>query len=68
MTLAYEDSDSKLVVVASVADVDAEDRVGNSLLQILELRFDHKAKVLVKILKLKFRRDFEADIWIFFCC
>ena len=29
MTLAYEDSDSKLVVVASVADVDAEGRVAN---------------------------------------
>ena len=68
VTLAYEDANSKLIEVVTVADVDDENRVGNSLLQILELRFDHKAKVLVKILKLKFRRDFEADIWIFFCC
>ena len=39
MTLAYEDADSKLVEVVSVADfdgvdgVDDEDCVGNSLLQ-----------------------------------
>ena len=52
----------KLYEVVNVADVDAEDCVGNSLLQIWELRFDHKAKVLVKILKLKFRQDFEADV------
>ena len=38
MTLACEDADSKLVDVSSVADVDDEDRVGNSLLQIWELR------------------------------
>ena len=38
MTLAYEDGNSKLVEVVTVADVDAEDRVGNSLLQIWELR------------------------------
>ena len=66
MTLACEYANSKLV-----ADVDAEDRVGNSLLQILELRFDHKAKLwaqgLVKILKLKFRQDFEAGVWLLFC-
>ena len=43
MTLAFEDADSKLVAVVSVADVDDEDRVGNSLLQIWKLRFGHKA-------------------------
>ena len=43
MALAYEDANLKLVEVATVADVDDEDRVGNSLLQILKLRFDHKA-------------------------
>jgi len=42
-----------------------EDRVGNSLLQIWMQRFGHKTFVqtlstLVKILRLKFRRDFEA--------
>ena len=45
MTLACEDAYSKLVEVVTVADVDAEDRVGNSLLQIWELRFGLKAKL-----------------------
>ena len=34
VTLPCEDADSKLVAVVSVADVDDEDRVGNSSLQI----------------------------------
>jgi len=34
---------SKLVEVFTVVDVDEEDRVGNSLLLIWELRFGHKA-------------------------
>ena len=34
MTLAFEDAYSKLVEVVTLADVDDEDRVGNSLLQI----------------------------------
>ena len=33
-TLACKDANAKLVEVVSVADVDDEDRVGNSLLQI----------------------------------
>ena len=45
MTLACEDSNVKLVEVVTVADVDAEDCVGNSLL-IWELMFGHKAKLL----------------------
>ena len=47
MILAFEDVNSKLVEV--VANVDDEDRVGNSLLHTLELRlgnfcsnFEHK--------------------------
>ena len=44
MTLACEDANSKLVVVVTVAD---EDRVGNSLLQML--RFGHKAKLLFRL-------------------
>ena len=44
VTLAFEDDNSKLVEVVTVADVDDEDRVGNSLLQIWKLRFGHKAK------------------------
>ena len=43
MTLASEDAYSKLVEVVTVAYVSDEDRVGNSLLQILKLRFGHKA-------------------------
>ena len=43
MTLAYEDANSKLVEFVTVADVDDEDRIGNSLLQIWKLRFGHKA-------------------------
>ena len=46
MTLACEDGNSKFVEVVSVVDVDDEDRVGNSLLQIGKLRFGHKAKLL----------------------
>ena len=53
-TLACEDANSKLVEVITAADVDAEDRVGNSLLQIWELRFGHKAR---------FCSDLEHKVW-----
>ena len=43
VTLACEDASSKLVEVVTVAEVDDENRVGNSLLQIWKLRFGHKA-------------------------
>ena len=43
MTLACEDGNSKLVEVVTVVDVNDEDRVGNSLLQIWEMRFGYKA-------------------------
>ena len=76
MTLACADANSKLVDLVTVANVDDEDRVGNSLLQIWEMRFGHKAKFLfrlsaqglVRSLKLKFRRDFEDEVWSVFCC
>ena len=48
MTLACEDANSKLVEVVTVADVDNEDHVGNSLLQIWELTFGPKAKLLFR--------------------
>ena len=48
MTLACEDNYSKLVEVVTVADVDDEDCVGNSLLQIWKLRFGHEAKLLFR--------------------
>ena len=44
VTLACDDANSKLVEVVTVAD-----RVGNSLLQIWELRIVHKAKLLFRL-------------------
>ena len=38
MTLAFEDANSKLLDVVSVADVFAEERVDDSLVEILKLR------------------------------
>ena len=49
VTLACEDDNSKLVEVVTVADVDDEDRVGNSLLQILKLRFGYKVQLLFRL-------------------
>ena len=74
MTLACEDANSKLVEVVTIADVDDENRVGNSLLQIWKLRFGHKAKLLfrflaqglVKILILKFRQDLKLEFGQYF--
>ena len=39
MTLAFEDANSKLLDNVSVAVVDAEERVDESLVKILKLRF-----------------------------
>ena len=49
VTLACEDANLKRVEVVTVADVDAEDHVGNSLLQIWELTFGPKAKLLFRL-------------------
>ena len=49
VSLACEDANSKLVEVVTVAHVDAEDHVGNSLLQIWELTFGPKAKLLFRL-------------------
>ena len=48
MTLRCEDTNSKHVEVVTVADVDANDHVGNSLL-IWELKFGQKAKLLFRL-------------------
>ena len=48
MTLACEDGNSKLVEVVTVANVDDEDQVGNSLFHIWELRLGNKAKLLFR--------------------
>ena len=73
MTLTFEDANSKLAEVVTVADVD-EDRLGNSLLQIWELGFGRKVKLLsrlwaqglVKILKLKFRQELKLEFGQYF--
>ena len=52
MTLACKDANSTFVDVVTVVDVNNEERVGNTL---------------VKILKLKFGQDFEAEVWLRFC-
>ena len=49
MALACGDANSKLVEVVTVADVDDENRVGNSLLQIWKLTFGPKAKLLFRL-------------------
>ena len=69
MTHACEDANSKLVVeIVTNADVDAEKHVHDSW-----CRFGHKVKFLfrpclflVKILKLRFKRYFEAEDWSVF--
>ena len=49
MTLTCEDANSKLAEVVTVVDVEDEDRVGNSLLQIWKLPFGPKAKLLFRL-------------------
>ena len=63
MTLACEDAFSKLVEIVTVADVDDEDRVGNSLLQIWKLRFGHKANFFRYCqLSTRVDQDFEFEV------
>ena len=49
VTLACEDANSKLVKVVIIANVDHEDRVGNSLMHTWELRLGYKAKLLFRL-------------------
>ena len=49
VTLACEDGNSKLIEVVTVANIDYEDRVGNSLLHTSELRLGNKAKLLFRL-------------------
>ena len=46
MTLTCEHANSRLVEVVTVAHLDAEDQIGNSLLQIWELKFGPKTKLI----------------------
>ena len=61
MTLACEDANSKLVEVVTVADVESEDHIGNSLLQIWELTFGPKSK-LFSDLSTRVGQDFEVEV------
>ena len=54
VTLACEDSYSKLVEVVTFADTSDEDRVGRSLLQIWKLSL---------VIKLNLCSDFGHNIW-----
>ena len=47
--MSCEDANSKLVEVVTVADVDDENHVGNSLLQIWTLTFGPKATLLFRL-------------------
>ena len=49
MTLVCEDANSELVDVVTVADVDAEKRVDDSLVEILKLKFGHRIKFLFRL-------------------
>ena len=72
MTLACEDANSKLVKVVLLPMLMMRIVLATVVLQIWKLSFGHKAKLfsqgLVKILKLKFRQDFEAEVSLVFCC
>ena len=61
MALACEDANSKLVDFVTVAHVDAEDHVGNSLLQILKLRFGHEVKFCSDF-EHRVGQDFEVEV------
>ena len=49
MTPACEDGHSKLVEVVAVFDVKAEKWFDDSLVQIWNLKFDHKVKFLFRL-------------------
>ena len=55
MILACEDANSKFVEVVTVIDVDDENRVSNSLLQIWKLRF-------VQTFSTRVGQEFEVEV------
>ena len=71
MTLACEDANSKLVEVVDIAEVDAEKRADDSLMQIWKLKFGQRVDFfrllqgLVETLKLNFRLKYNvAGVWL----
>ena len=64
LTQACDDSNSKLVEVVAIADIDDEDLVGSSLLKIWKLKFGQKALLtFVQTLSTRFGQDFDVG-----CC
>ena len=61
MTLAFEDVNSKLVEVVTVADVDDDKRFDDSFMQIWKLKFGHKAKFCSDF-EHKVYREFEIEV------
>ena len=57
MTLACEDASSKSVEVVTIADVDTEKRVGDSLVWIWKLKFGYKVNFF-QTLNTRFGQDF----------
>ena len=57
----------KFFEVVTVADVDAEKRVDDSLVQIWKLKFVQTLSTRFGQ-DFEFRRDFEAKVWSVFCC
>ena len=60
MTLACEDANSALVEVVTVADVDAEKHVDDSLMQILKLKFGNKV-TFFQTLSTRFGQNLEVE-------
>ena len=65
VTLAFEDANSKLLDVVSVADFDTKECVDERLVYISKLMFDRdfEPKCQEKILSVMFCQDFEARFW-----
>ena len=61
VTLACEDANSKLIEVVTVVDVDAQNQVDDSLVQIWKLKFGHKINFFVHTLNTRFGQDFEVE-------
>ena len=51
----------KFLDIVSIADIDAEERVDDSLEEIMKLKFGQKS--YLKISKLNFDQDFELNCW-----
>ena len=62
MSLACEDDNSKLVDVVTVAHVDDEKRVDNSLVQIWKVKLGHNVKFFFRLIE--HRQGFK--VWLRF--